>query len=80
VWRNAQQRRSLVARCAQPRHIGVLQVTNATVNYLEAFGGSRAAEIRALDQRRAQPSQGGVTCRGCTERTCADDQDVVLSI
>jgi hypothetical protein len=46
------------------------------MDHLEAFGRSRAAEVGALDERGAQPSQGGVT-RSCgAERSCADYEDV----
>jgi hypothetical protein len=42
------------------------------MDHFEAFGRSGAAEVGALDERGAQPSQGRVS-RGCgAERSCAD--------
>lgn len=65
---------------AQAREIPVLKIADAAVDHLEALCGSCAAEVSALDERRAQSSQGGVARRRRAECASADHQDVVLAI
>ena len=73
---DAQHRGALGARGAQAANIGVLQVADAAVNHLEAFGRGAAREIPLFDQGDAQAAQGRVPGGRGAERPAADDQQV----
>ncbi len=76
--RDAQHRGALGTGGAQPADIGVLQIADAAVNHLEAFGRGAAREIPLFDQRDAQAAQGCVPGGGGAERPAADDQQIEL--
>ncbi len=73
---DAQHRGALGARGAQAANIGVLQVADAAVNHLEAFGRGAAREIPLFDQGDAQAAQGRVPGGGGAERPAAHHQHV----
>ncbi len=57
----------------------MLQVADAAMNHLEAFRGSAAAEVAALDERGAQAEQCCFSrCCGA-EGSTADDENIELS-
>ena len=56
----------------------MLQIANAAVNHLEAFGGGAAAEIALFDQGDPQSAQCRIPGGGGTERPAADDQHIEL--
>lgn len=56
----------------------MLQIANAAVNHLEAFGGGAAAEIAPLDQRDPQTAQRRIPGGGGTEGPGPDDEHVEL--
>ena len=56
--------------------VGVLQVADPAMQHLERVGRGGAAEVAALDQRRAQPALGRIEGHGGTEHAAADHDEV----
>jgi hypothetical protein len=56
----------------------MLQIADAAMDHLEAFGGCARAKVRALDERCANAEQCSFA-RSCrAERAAADNEQVVL--
>jgi len=76
MWGDAQQHGALEAGGAQPPDVGVLDITDPTVDDFEAVSRGAGREVLALDQRGAEAAQRGLARGGRAARAATDDQHV----